>query len=125
YIDPPYNTDATEILYKNSYKRSSWNSFIHDRISVAKPLSKNDGVICITIDDYELNNLSFISDHVYGFENKLGTVCIRNNPSGRSTVKGCAVNHEYALFYGVSSESTKLGRLSHNEEQIERYDNID
>jgi len=120
YADPPYNTNATEILYKNGYKDSSWISMIVDRIKLANNLLSARGIACYTIDDLELKNLSFVLDETYGKDNHLANVLIRNNPSGRSTVKGFSINHEYALFYAVS-DSAILGRMPHSDEQIQRY----
>tara|TARA_R110001592_G_scaffold43005_1_gene139492 strand:+ start:10123 stop:13311 length:3189 start_codon:yes stop_codon:yes gene_type:complete len=124
YIDPPYNTSATEILYKNSFKHASWCSFLESRIEESVQLIADTGIACITIDDYEKENLSHILDRAFGFRNRLSTVCIRNNPSGRSTVEGFSVNHEYGLFYKKSSAAV-LGRLSHSQKQLDRYDEID
>jgi adenine-specific DNA-methyltransferase len=59
-------------------------------------------------------------DNNFGTSNKLANVLIRNNPSGRSTVKGFSINHEYGLFYAVGSQA-ELGRLPHNETQKSRY----
>src|SRR5207247_276439 len=113
YIDPPYNASATEILYKNEYKHSSWLSFILDRLALARPITELCGVMCATVDDYELANLQKALDATWGVDNYLATVVIRNNPSGRSTVKGFAVNHEYGLFYARSSADASVGRLLH------------
>jgi adenine-specific DNA-methyltransferase len=125
YIDPPYNTDATAILYKNGYKDSSWMSLIRDRLAVGKDLLRIDGVHCLTIDDYEHAQVRQILEAVFGEDNYLATVLIRNNPSGRSTVKGFSINHEFALFYGVSPSTAKVGRLPHSEAQKTRYDIAD
>ncbi|WP_174783959.1 hypothetical protein [Endozoicomonas acroporae] len=51
YIDPPYNTDAGPIIYKNGYRVSSWNSMLNDRVTLGSNLLKHDGLICATIDD--------------------------------------------------------------------------
>lgn len=125
YIDPPYNATATEIVYENRYKHSSWATLMQDRLFLAKDFLSKEGMICITIDDYELDRLQIISDKVFGDENYLATVLIRNNPSGRSTVKGFAINHEYGLFYSRTSQFAKVGRFAHTETQKERYDNKD
>ena len=125
YIDPPYNADATKILYKNGYEHSSWNSLINDRLSYIRPLMKRSGLICVTIDDYELYSLKNIIDSVFGVDNFLANVLIRNNPSGRSTVSGFAINHEYALFYSRLKSDCVVGRLPHTSEQRERYDITD
>ena len=124
YIDPPYNADATAILYKNGYRNSSWCAMIHNRIALARELMKPSGIICITIDDYELYNLKQVADVV--FPNAyIATVAIRNNPSGRSTVVGFSINHEYALFYGKESGEYSVGRMPHSDEQLSRYGEID
>ena len=124
YIDPPYNTDASAIIYENRYKHSSW-CLIHNRLGFAKEFLSPDGMICVTIDDYEANHLQFLMDDIFGSENYLATIVIRNNPSGRSTVKGFAVNHEYGFFYAKSNNLAKVGRFPHSRTQKDRYDNID
>src|SRR5690606_15233563 len=58
YIDPPYNTNSTPILYKNEYKHSSWMSLMHDRLLSGLNLLKFDGVMTVAIDDSEMVNLS-------------------------------------------------------------------
>ncbi|TJZ40059.1 site-specific DNA-methyltransferase [Priestia megaterium] len=125
YIDPPYNTSASEIIYKNSYKHSSWLSLMTDRLILAKKLLNKNGIICVTIDDYELHNLWFPLVSIFQNENHLGTAIIRNNPQGRSTVKGFAVNHEYALFFGKSEAVDSVGRLPRTEKQNSRYGHVD
>ena len=123
YIDPPYNADATCILYKNGYRHSSWNSLIIDRLMCAKGLMTDGAICCTTIDDYELYNLKHLLDMCFEYEGFLSAVAIRNNPSGRSTVAGFAVCHEYGLFYGVGD--AKIARMEHTEDQRGRYDCVD
>ena len=123
YIDPPYNADATTILYKNGYRNSSWNSLLFDRIVLGNSFLSPTGIQCTTIDDYELYNLKKILDQVFGDENFLANVAIRNNPSGRSTVAGFAICHEYGLFYAKDHFRSVVGRLEHSDEQKKRYDN--
>lgn len=125
YIDPPYNTSASEINYKNGYKHSSWNSLMFDRMQMSYHLLNNLGVQIFTIDDYEIENSIFIHKTIFGGENHLANVPIRNNPQGRSTVSGFAVNHEYALFYRKSPELKTIGRLERNESQNSRYNETD
>lgn len=60
YLDPPYNTDATPILYKNGYKDSSWATLMADRILISNKLSSTDGVIAYAIDDTEASLLKQI-----------------------------------------------------------------
>ena len=124
YLDPPYNTSASEILYKNSYKSSSWLTSIHNRVELSRKLLSKKGISCTTIDDFEVDRLKLILRDIYGKDNFLGACPIRNNPAGRSTVKGISITHEYALFFS-NSESSLVGRLPRNQSQIDRYDQED
>lgn len=124
YIDPPYNTSASEILYKNSYLKSSWSSLLFDRLVLGKKLLGGDGINCVTIDDFQLHELYYIIKNLYGEDNMLGTVAIKNNPSGRSTEKGFSIAHEYALYSSADS-NTKIGRLERTQEQNDRYNESD
>jgi len=124
YIDPPYNTDATQILYKNDYKHSSWLALIQDRLDFAKVLLSNSGIICVTIDDLEVHYLWPVLVAEFGAENHLGTAAIRNNPQGRSTLKGMRVNHEYAFFFALNDD-VRVGRLERSEQKSARWDQTD
>lgn len=115
YIDPPYNTNSSEIIYKNSYKQSSWLSFMESRLHLSYLLQTNDGVISVAIDDYELSKLIECLSNVYGEENQLGIVAVRINPKGRMTKRKFSLVHEYAIFYG-KSDSSKIKKLPENPE---------
>ena len=149
YIDPPYNT-GNNLIYRNNFFQteeefyedlglfdendnrlftntksngrfhSDWCSMIYSRLLVSRSLLADTGIIVLTIDDSEIENVTSIMNEVFGEENHLATVVIKNNPSGRSTVKGFSINHEYALFY-AKSDSAILGRMKHSNEQVSRY----
>ncbi len=123
YIDPPYNTDAAPILYKNGYKSSTWISLIKDRLSASRSLLLNDGVLVAAIDDEEQVELGYVlSDTFRG--RVLGTICVRSNPSGRPTKTGYSVSHEYLLFAGRSVHAG-IGRLPPTEAQMARFNQQD
>jgi len=131
YIDPPYNTGAKNWKYNNDYvdseddfRHSKWIGWLKRRLLIARRLLKDTGIIVATIDDYEIAQLRLLMDSIFREDNYLATVVIKNNPSGRSTVRGFSVNHEYALFYS-KSEKSSLGRLSHSDEQRSRYSEKD
>lgn len=124
YADPPYNTDAGPINYKNGYRSASWMALMDDRLVQANRLLTDDGVICVTIDDYQIHELAILMDIVFGRANQLGTSVIRNNPSGRSTVRGFSICHEYAFYYG-NSDAANLARLPRSEKQLERFSQED
>jgi adenine-specific DNA-methyltransferase len=119
YIDPPYNTSASEILYKNGYKDSSWLSMIFDRCSLASIILSNDGVFAFAIDDTEEKLAHNALDLVFN-KNELGTVVIRNNPSGRPMKTGFAVSHEYTLFYS-KNPSVVVSKIERTENLDKRY----
>lgn len=127
YIDPPYNTGAKNWKYNNdfvdandTFRHSKWISFMSSRLKIARVLLKENGILILTIDDYEIQNILMILNEIFGEDNRLGTVVIKNNPSGRSTTSGFSIAHEYALFYGKTC-GAQIGRLERTDEQIARY----
>ncbi len=123
YIDPPYNTDASEIIYTNNYKHSSWITLIENRLSASKDLLTEEGIICITIDHVELSNLKPLMDSVFD-QNFKGLVSIKNNPSGRSTVKGFSIANEFGLFFS-KNQSSPIGYVPRTDEQLAQYNETD
>lgn len=96
YIDPPYNSPKTEILYKNSFKHSSFLSLIENRLLLSKNLNTVDGSHIIAIDKYEENGVSrIVSDIFYDRDNTLVTV-----EHNRKGVQGdhFSYTNEYAIF---------------------------
>ena len=84
YIDPPYNTDATPIVYKNGYRHSSWLSLIDNRLELAMPLLSESGILCVTIDDVEVHALRLLMDASLPQYEVFGVAPIKNNPAGRT-----------------------------------------
>ncbi|MHB8114609.1 MAG: DNA methyltransferase [Bellilinea sp.] len=78
YIDPPYNTDASEIIYENNYKDAAWITLIENRLSLAKQMLSRNGILCATIDDFELSNLRSLISTVFTENHFVGTIAIRN-----------------------------------------------
>ena len=122
-IDPPYNTNASAILYKNNYRDSSWMSLMADRIPVAHELLTDNGIFCVAIDDVEAANLRHLLQHLFGKENELAVVAVCSNPGGRKRPTGFAPAHEYAMFFGTGT--SQVGRLKWTEKQLESYSEVD
>lgn len=118
YIDPPYNSESTEIDYVNRYKHSSWMSLMDNRLEIAKDLLADTGLLCVAIDDNEFVQLRHLLSIHYPAE--ISTVVVRSNPAGRSTPKGFSLKHEYVLFY-AKDERANVGRLTRTGEQLARY----
>lgn len=98
YFDPPYNTDATPILYKNDYRESTWLSLISDRLSVAKKIiNKNEGAFSIAIDDAEIDVLTrFLKQAL--FEHEIHKVIVNHYPGSGTGRSNVSRTHEYNLF---------------------------
>ncbi len=121
YIDPPYNTQGSPILYKNDYKHSSWLSLMCDRLLLSKEFLQNEGIICVAIDDVEVSPLRFLLGDL--FEKELGIAAVRSNPQGRARRGYLSPAHEYALFFGKPGASP--GSLPKTEKQKNSYPHQD
>ncbi|MCE2968095.1 MAG: site-specific DNA-methyltransferase [Phycisphaerales bacterium] len=121
YLDPPYNTDGGPINYKNGFKSSSWMSMIHCRLATSDAfLRRDDGILCMTIDDFQQKELHAIIESVFGRRSLAGTVVVRSNPSGRPVPSGFAQSHEYAIF-ATKGPGASVGLLPRSDDQAARY----
>ena len=125
YIDPPYNTSASEIIYKNGYKHSSWLSLIADRIKIARNLLSETGIFSFAIDDVELNKAKIMISEIYGEQNSLGNIVLIQNPGGRHDDKFIATTHEYCLFFAKNIEKANMGLLPLEDEDIKSFNKED
>lgn len=97
YIDPPYNAKSSEILYKNTFKHSSWLTLMENRLELSKSLLKqDDGVLIIAIDENEQERLGLLLDRLYNSHEKV-CVTVVHNPAG---IQGNNFSyiHEFAYF---------------------------
>ena len=104
YIDPPYNTGNDGFIYRDSYRHSSWLTFIDGRLQALLPMAKNDSALFVSIDDNEVGNLiNLIKGHSSSVE-LVTLITAQLNPRGRTLDKYLAKTHEYigafALFGG-------------------------
>jgi adenine-specific DNA-methyltransferase len=120
YVDPPYNTSASEIIYKNSYKHSSWLALLNDRLVEGRSTMTDDGIIAVAIDDAEVTRLLLLMEDVFGVENHLATTVLRSKPQGRAMASGFSQNHEYAVFFAKTS-SAQVGVLPREGDKLQRY----
>jgi adenine-specific DNA-methyltransferase len=112
YVDPPYNTAASEIVYKNEFKHSSWATLIKNRITLGNNLINKLGFFNITIDYAELLNLGKITDQEFGVENKVGIVTIFINPKGRQHERFFSSSVEYMLVYAKNSSVSEFNMIT-------------
>jgi adenine-specific DNA-methyltransferase len=96
YIDPPYNAKSSEILYKNTYKDSSWLCLIDNRIDAAKGLLGSTGVQIVAIDEVEQEVLGCLLSEHYP-EHEKSCISVVHNPSGQQG-DNFTYTHEFAYF---------------------------
>ena len=131
YIDPPYNT-GKDFIYEDDFKEkideflkrdsqydeqgnrltsnfnsngrfhTDWLNMIYPRLRVARDLLTNDGVIFISIDDNEVENLKKICNEIFGPDNFIGILSVENNPKGRKNSAFISVSSEYCIIYAKS-----------------------
>ena len=110
YIDPPYNTGNQDFIYDDCYvdtedgfRHSKWISFMTKRLSIARSLLTEKGVIFIQISDIELAQLRILCDRVFGEENFLNIISVNMKniagASGGGEDKRFKKNCEYILVY--------------------------
>ena len=135
YIDPPYNT-GNDFIYADDFMRSQeeeneqmgmydedenrlfkntdtngrfhsdWCSMIYSRLMLARNLLSEDGVIFISIDDGEQENLKRILNESFGESNFIATI-VRNTNSSKNQSLFVSVSHEYCLIYAKNIETLK------------------
>jgi len=150
YIDPPYNT-GNDFIYSDDYSdplgrylelteqvdeagnllssnpetsgryHSAWLSMMYPRLFVARQLLREDGVICVSIDDHEVNNLRAIMNELFGEENAVGQITILSNPRGRQSEQFLATVHEYLLVYAKNVAECVITGMSLTQDQLDAY----
>jgi len=85
YIDPPYNIGTDGFGYNDRFNHSTWLTFVRNRLSIARDLMMNLGLIFIHMGDSELHYLKVLADEVFGRENFVATIP-RKTRSGKSDV---------------------------------------
>lgn len=98
YIDPPYNPDSKSntFCYNNTFNRSTWLTFMKNRLEAAKDLLSKDGVFIIAIDDNEHDHLGVLLREIFN-EHETHCITIVHNPRGIQG-ENFSYTHEYAFF---------------------------
>jgi adenine-specific DNA-methyltransferase len=108
YIDPPYNTGNDDFIYKDNYQHSSWLSLMSDRLAQAKGILREDGVLFSSIDDRELHRLTSLMNNIFGERNHIANFIWKRRTSSAMRNEPISPDHEYALLYSKSRESSLL-----------------
>lgn len=154
YIDPPYNT-GNDFIYRDDFTLSSeeyaeeaglfddegnrmlkntdtngrfhsdWCSMIYSRLLLARNLLTDDGVIFISIDDNEVDNLKKICGEVFGESNFVAQLIWERAFSPKNDARFISNSHDYVLMIAKSIDNFVIGRLPRTEEANARYSNPD
>lgn len=113
YIDPPFNTENDSFSYNDSFTRSTWLTFMRNRLEVAKELLTTDGNIFIHIDINQSHYLKVLADEVFGKENFVEEIIwAYGSPSGGRASTPKPVNiHDYILHYSRNYSQRKQNRV--------------
>ncbi|MEK6925584.1 MAG: site-specific DNA-methyltransferase [Nanoarchaeota archaeon] len=142
YIDPPYNTGNEGWVYNdnvNSPKIKKWLGKVvggesedlcrHDkwlcmmfpRLKLLRELLRDDGVIFISIDDVEYENLKYLLNEIFGLENYINTLVWRKKAGGGNDNKYFAVEHEYILCFAKNKNLQPRFLTKLNEKTVKDY----
>ena len=154
YIDPPYNT-GNDFVYEDDFAESAseylansgqfdeqgrrlvtntesngrfhtdWLNMIYPRLKVARDLLTDDGVIFISIDDHEQDNLKRICCELFGERNFISQLVWERAFSPKNDARFISNSHDYILMFAKDIDSFVIGRLERTEEANARYSNPD
>ena len=113
------NTDS------NGRFHSDWCSMIYSRLLLARNLLTDDGVIFISIDDNEQENLKKICDEVFGGQNFVAQLVWERAYAPKNDARFISNSHDYVLMYANNIAQFVIGRLPRTEEANARYQNPD
>lgn len=150
YIDPPYNT-GNDFIYTDDFLETTkeylqksnqvddagnrlvanpktfgrfhsiWLTNMLSRLKLSRNLLREDGVIFISIDDWELGNIRVVCEEVFGRENFVGVFCRKTKSGGGSAAGTCAVEHDYVVAYAKNNGSATALISEFGEDYLKRY----
>ena len=154
YIDPPYNT-GNDFIYPDDYTESlqtyleytgqvdaqgkkfstnteadgrfhsKWLNMMYPRLYLARNLLQEDGVIFISTDDHEADNLRKVCNEIFGEENFVATIIWQKVYSPKSSARHFSEDHDYILVYARNAENWTPSLLPRTEAMEARYTNPD
>jgi adenine-specific DNA-methyltransferase len=154
YIDPPYNT-GRDFIYDDDFKddtesylarsnqtdatglrlvantdangrfHSDWLSMIYSRLRLARNLLRDDGVLFISIDDNEVDNLRKVCSEIFGEENFVAQIIWQKVYAPKNSADWFSEDHDYILVYAREKSSWHPEQLARTEEMEARYKNPD
>jgi adenine-specific DNA-methyltransferase len=154
YIDPPYNT-GNEFIYPDDFRNSianylmltgqiesdgrkitsnsdssgryhtDWLNMMFPRLKLGRSLLREDGILFISIDDCEVDNLRKVCSEIFGEENFIATVIWQKVYSPKNSAQYFSDDHDYILVYARNADVWRPHLLPRSDEANARYENID
>lgn len=154
YIDPPYNT-GNDFIYEDDFSQrtdeyfvnsgqvdedgnrlvqnsesngrfhTDWLNMMYPRLRLAKDLLSEDGVIFISIDDHEQDNLKKLCCEIFGEKNFIAELIWERAFAPKNDAKFISNSHDYVLMVSKSVDNFIIGRLPRTQEANARYSNPD
>jgi len=144
YIDPPYNTGNEGWAYNDKVnsplikewfgrevgkddmtRHDKWLCMMTPRLKLLRELLADDGVIFISIDDNEIQNLKFLMNEIFGENNIIANLTVKANPRGRQSDKDIATLHDYLLCYAKNDSLLELNGLPLTDDDVDDFDQED
>lgn len=154
YIDPPYNT-GKDFVYKDNYRdnlknyleltnqvddegnkwssnseqsgryHTDWINMMYPRLRIARDLMKDDGVIFISIDDNEVDNLKKICNEIFGEVNFIANIVWKHTQQSKNDERHFSRQFNYNLVYAKNIDVLHNFRFDRTEEDNKNYSNPD
>lgn len=120
YIDPPYNTGSDSFKYNDAFNRSTWLTFMKNRLEVARELLTDDGSIYVQLDYNQVHYAKVLMDEIFGEENFQREIIWRIGwVSGYKTaVNNYIRNHDTILYYSKNADNLFFNKLYIQNEQF-------
>lgn len=153
YIDPPYNTGTDGFVYPDNFEfkaselsdkigiteeeaeriielagkstHSAWMTFMYPRLTLARDLLSDDGVIFISIDDNEQMNLRLMCDEIFGEENFLSNIIWERAFAPINLMKHFSRSHDFILAYAKNIDKAICKGIKRSDDADSRYNNPD
>ena len=130
YIDPPYNTGNKDFVYNDRFvdkddlwRHSKWCEFMFQRLTLAKDLLRQDGVIFVSIDDNELHTLGLLMQGVFGERNFAANIIWQKVFAPKNTAKHFSDDHEYIAVFCTNADTWRPNLLPRGDNAKARYKN--
>ena len=122
YIDPPYNTGSKK-TYNDNLSHENWIKMMRERLILALPLLRQDGVIFISIDDNEQARLKILCDEIFGDKNYVALFPWKKRTIKNDVPFGVSQDYEWILCYAKSSSFVASRKIERKYYKSDDYPN--